>query len=135
MNRRLPLVLAIIALLAGWGALGFMVFGPAYSTAGTGVDSTGVTTHSTGTASLLQVGLSPMTIFFLGLFAAAYLAVVIGAWLVVRRRRGARWLMLAAVMPLLALNAISFGLLLAVPATVLATIATATAFARGESAE
>ena len=128
MKTSLPTVLAGLALLLGWLALAFTVFGPTYSTASTTIDANGITTSSTGSASLLETGLNPIAALFLSLFAACYLAVFLGAVAVDRGRAGGRWAMMAACMPLLTLGAISMGLVLALPATLLAATATVLAF-------
>lgn len=129
MKSRLSLVLAGAALLAGWGALAFTVFGPTYSTTSSTLSSDGsLTQTSVGQATLLEVGLTPLTAFFLALFALCYLAVFIGALAHARERTHARALMVAGLAPLLTIGLISFGLALALPATALALFATAFAF-------
>lgn len=130
MTKHISALLAGLALVLGWGALLFTVFGSTYGTASSGVDGNGVVIESSGSASLMEVGLSPTTIFFLALFALAYLAVFGGAIAATRGRARARWLMVVGLVPLLGLGAISMGLVLALPATALALAATVMAFTR-----
>lgn len=129
MKSRLPIWPAGVALLSGWAALAFTVFGPTYGTMSSTLSSDGsLVQTSVGQASLLEVGVTPMTIFFLALFALCYLAIFVGALAHARERAWARSLMVAGLVPLLTIGVLSFGLALALPATILALFATALAF-------
>jgi hypothetical protein len=133
MNRRLlSPILATIALVFGWAGLAFTLFGPAYTTASSSAVSVdaggsviGPTTSSTvtGMTSLFASGVSPITVFFLSTMALLYLVVLGGAVLAYRGRHEGWILMVIAVVPLVVLNLISFGLALTMPATLFALFA------------
>lgn len=74
------------------------------------------------------------TLFVLAAFAVAFVVVAIAASFVARGAASARWIMLAVIVPALALNQTSHGLILLLPGSWLAAIATAVAFvsARGD---
>lgn len=123
MKERLPLTLATLAILAGWAALAYTVFGPLYATASSSVDSNGVVSSSAGSSSLFAQGLAPITVFAISTMALGYLAVFVGAYLAHRGHRGGQTMMLIAIVPLIIFNMISFGLVLTFPATFLAVFA------------
>lgn len=126
--RAITLVLAAASLVVGWGSLLFELVGPTYGTASSYITSSGVTGSSEGTASLIDVGVSPITLFFFGLIALGFLFVFAGA-LLEYRDKGGRSLMVVGIAPALLLTSISFGLTTLLPATGLGLAATTTSFA------
>ncbi len=74
--------LGILAAMSGLAAILFVLFGPTYST-GT-CNSNGVCT--TGTASLVQVGLAPETVVFFAFIVMVLIAVAIAGVLVATDR-------------------------------------------------
>ena len=125
--RAITLVLGAATVVVGWASLLFELFGPTYRTASSYITSTGATGSSEGNTSLVAVGVSPVTLFFLGLIALGFLFVFAGA-LLEYRGDGGRGLMLVGLVPPVLLTSISFGLATLFPATVLGVVATAFAF-------
>ncbi|HEX7265279.1 MAG TPA: hypothetical protein VF383_13980 [Candidatus Dormibacteraeota bacterium] len=80
--KRAAAVLGILAAISGLAAILFVLFGPTYST-GT-CDSNGVCT--TGTASLIQVGLAPVTAMFFAFMVMLLVAVACAGLLVATGR-------------------------------------------------
>jgi hypothetical protein len=132
--QQLALVLATVATLGGWLLLAWTLFGPTYSARTESIDSTGHHTITTSSPSLLQVGVSPVTVVVLAGVAIAYGLVALGALANARGHGWGRPLMVASVLPVVGLNLISFGLVLLIPATVLAVVATIVAFRTRPSA-
>jgi hypothetical protein len=128
------LVLATVAALGGWLLLAWTVFGPTYSARTESIDSTGHHSITTSSPSLLQVGVSPVTVVVLAVVAIAYGLVALGGLANARGHGWGRPLMVASVLPVVGLNLISFGLVLLIPATVLAVVATIVAFRTRPSA-
>jgi hypothetical protein len=122
--QQLALILATVAALGGWLLLAWTVFGPTYSAMRESIDAAGHHTITTSSPSLLQVGVSSFTLVVLAGVAIAYGLVALGALANARSRRWGRALMLISVVPVLGLNLISFGLVLVMPATALAVVAT-----------
>jgi len=124
---RLEQVLGIIAGAWGVAVLAFFLAGPVYRTA---TNSTGGTTH-TGTASGIQVGISPVAIIFLAVVTLALIGIAVTAFQDGRGLRGYRgWLWAATAVfgayCLLALLSIGVlllpGLVCAIVASVLAGV-------------
>jgi hypothetical protein len=132
--RRLALVLATLAALGGWALLAWTLFGPTYSAITESIDSTGHHTITTSSPSLLDVGVSPVTVVVLAGVAIAFGLVALGALANARGYGWGRPLMVVSVVPVVGLNLISFGLVLLIPATVLAVVATVLAFSTRRSA-
>jgi hypothetical protein len=126
--QRLAVLLATVAALGGWLLLAWTVFGPTYSARTESIDSTGHHTITTSSPSLLDVGVSPVTLVVLAGVAIAYGLVALGAFANARGDGWGRPLMVVSVVPVVGLNLISFGLVLLIPATVLAVVATIIAF-------
>jgi hypothetical protein len=80
--KRAAAVLGILAAVCGLAAILFVLFGPTYSTGS--CNSNGVCT--TGTASLVQVGLAPETAGFLAFITIVLITVAIGGVLVATSR-------------------------------------------------
>lgn len=125
----LAFLVALTAMLAGWALLAYTVFGQTYAGFETRIGSDGTQTGREFTRSMFEMGLSPWTAAVLIGMGIAYLLVAIGAGLNARGFRWGRWVMLVAVLPVIGLNLISFGLVLLLPATVIAAVATVLAFA------
>jgi hypothetical protein len=122
--QQLALVLATVAALGGRLLLEWTVFGPTYSAMGESVDAAGHHTITISSPSLLQVGVSPFTLFVLAGVTVAYGLVALGARANARGRGCGRPLMVISLLPVVGLNLISFGLVLLMPATALAAVAT-----------
>lgn len=134
MRPQLALILATVAALGGWLLLAWTLFGPTYSARTESIDSTGHHTITTSSPSLLEVGVSPVTVVVLAGVAIAYGLVALGALANARGHGWGRPLMGVSVLPVVGLNLISFGLVLLMPATVLAVVATIIAFTTRGSA-
>lgn len=122
--QRLTVILAAGAAVIGWLLLAYTVFGPTYSTLSTEISSDGSTVTSSGNSSILAMGISPLLAIILIGFAACYAGVLGGALLLARGAGRGRWLMLICLLPMIAVNSISFGLATLMPATLLAAAAT-----------
>jgi hypothetical protein len=126
----------LAAALAGLLALGFVLFGPSYSYASGGdtCDANGVCTSTPevhGTESLLQVGISSVTLVFLAILVACLIGVAVGA--ARHSRTGAGiwrallWASTILVLGFIFLAALSIGPLL-IPAGLLALAAACVSF-------
>ena len=81
-SRQFESISGLLATLLGLLVLAYMLFGPVYQ----GISSSG----QSGTASLLQVGIQPVTALILGLLALALIGVTVSV-LRHRRTEGNRW--------------------------------------------
>lgn len=123
-GSKLAVLLAAIALLLGWAAILYTIFGPTYTYVEATLSESGAQTSRTSARSLIEVGLNPLTLVILLAIGIAYLLVLVGA---IRSAQGRsfEWrMMAAAILPVVAINAISMGLALLVPATLTAVVAT-----------
>jgi hypothetical protein len=102
---RATLLCGLLALLSGALALIFDLFGPTYSTAS--CDTLGHCT--TGSASLLQAGLQPVTAVFLIIVALLFLAVFLASLLVATSRASPAIIMLLVCLVLLLLATVLSG--------------------------
>lgn len=115
-HDRIESVTALVASALGVAAVLFVLWGPLYSLESSGFSSDGTVTSTTGTASLLQVGLDPVTAVVLAVALLASLGIGLGG--VVHARTGAglgRGLVAASVVALLVvaiLGALSIGIFL-----------------------
>src|SRR5574337_992084 len=82
------LVTALVGAVVGLGAGVFVLFGPVYATVGGGTSSDGVTVETSRTASLVSVGLQPLTAVVLGVAMLASMGIGMGGLL--HARRGAQ---------------------------------------------
>lgn len=126
--QRLTVILAAAAAALGWLLLAYTVFGPTYATVSSSVSSDGTSFTSSGSSSLWAMGVSPLLAAILIGFAACYAGILAGALLEARGRTGGRRLMLVCLLPMIAINLISFGLATLAPATLLAAAATVRAW-------
>lgn len=131
--------LGLLTALLGGGLVALLVLGPTYGYCEFGRSGASIekstATSSAGTCgyrSMLDVQGVPPIVWGA---AGAYLLVALGALdeagrLPGSRRRphAGRWLMLAATAPMVVIGMLSFGLAALLPATMLAVVATATAF-------
>jgi hypothetical protein len=85
--RRAALACGIAAALIGWVALAYDLYGPTYSYATCTTSGTGPEACRTGTASLVQSGLQPITAVFIALVALLFLLVFIASLLLFLRHR------------------------------------------------
>ncbi len=125
----LAFFVSLTAMLAGWALLAYTVFGQTYAGFETRIGSDGTQTAREFTRSMFDMGLSPWTAAVLVGIGIAYLLIAIGAGLNARGIKWGRWVMLVAVLPLIGVNLTSFVLVLLLPATVIAAVATVLAFA------
>jgi hypothetical protein len=115
-HDRIESVAALVASVMGVAAVLFVLWGPLYSLESSGLSSDGTVTSTTGTASLLQVGLDPVTAVVLAVALLASLGIGLGG--VVHARTGAtlgRGLVAASTVALLVvaiLGALSIGIFL-----------------------
>jgi hypothetical protein len=101
--RRATLVCTILAALIGWLALVYDLYGPTYSTGTCDING-----HcSTGTASLVSVGLTPTALVFILSIAFLLLLAVIASFLIYTNRRSGLALLIACLVVLLVATAIS----------------------------
>ena len=127
--QALAAMFGTIAAALGWLLLGWTVLGPTY------VEST-VTLRSGGTAgqptvrhrSLLEVGISDLTIAMIAVEVVCFGFVLLGGLAAWRGFGRARWMMLAGTIPLVAIGLVSWGLAAVGPAVILASFATTLAF-------
>ena len=77
---------------------------------------------------MIEVGFNPLTLVILAAIGIAYLLVLVGAIRSAHGRSLGRRMMAAAILPVVAINAISMGLVLLIPATLTAVVATVLAF-------
>lgn len=118
---RVTALLATASFLAAWAILAYVFFGPNY-VCGDGPGGQWVC-RERSTAELHGV---PPAVFVV---AAAYGAAALGAVLVWKGHRAGRWLMAAALVPLVGVGRVSIGLVLLMPTTCVMVLATITAFA------
>jgi hypothetical protein len=133
-SGRWAIVLAAVALVLGWAAILFTLFGPTYSYVEATLSESGVQTSQSGSRSLIEVGLNPLTLVVLVAIGIAYLLVLGGAIRSAQGRSSGRRMMAAAIAPVVAINAISMGLVLLAPATLTAVAATILAFLKRRTA-
>jgi hypothetical protein len=119
---RVTALLATTSCLAAWALLAYVALGPTYTRCGDGPRGRLVCSPH----SLLELHGVPPAVFVV---AAAYGVAALGGLLVWRGYRDGRWLMAAAVVPLVGAGLVSSGLVLLMPLTGLMVLATITAFA------
>ena len=122
------IALSAIALVLGWVAILYTIFGPTYTYVEATLSESGAQMSRTSSRSLIEVGLNPLTLVILLAIGIAYLLVLVGAIRSAHGRSLGRRMMAAAILPVVAINAISMGLVLLIPATLTAVVATVLAF-------
>ena len=129
--RKLEAACGLGAALVGCLVLACTLFGPIYSfqsCSGYVTESSSTSSCQTGTANLLQVGISPVTIVALSILLLGLIGVAVGAVLYSRTGgsgwRIMLWVATFALVILTFLTGFSIGLLL-VPSTLLALFASA----------
>jgi hypothetical protein len=107
-KQRMVVLLGILCSTWTIGALLFVLFGPVYSTATGNSDGT----QTTGTASLVQVGLSPLTAVIFGIIGGIALGVLLAAIFAARGSAVARtllWILTFSFLPFVLLGIFSIG--------------------------
>jgi len=124
-SQRYELTLAVGATLLGLAGLFVALTAPLYQTSSMTITTEGERVSEQGTASVLEVGVEPRAIVFLGAAVTALIFVSLGAYLQTRRgMRAGRWLLWAAVIFLAGfalLGAMTIGLFM-LPGLLLAII-------------
>ncbi len=121
--QRFEAACGLLAALFGLSGLAYALFGPTYSFANSSGQS--------GTASLVQVGIQPVTLIILGILVLGFIGVAAGA--VVHSRTGGSgwrvvlWVSTAFLVILTFLSLLSIGVLL-LPGTLFALLASALSF-------
>ena len=105
--RVAALVCGIASALIGFFALTYDLYGPTYSYST--CSTSGTSSCTNGTASLVQAGLQPVTAVFIALVALLFLAVFVASWLVFLRRRQAGFFLIGIALALLALATVISG--------------------------
>jgi hypothetical protein len=127
-NDRLELVAALLAAVLGAGAVLFVLLGPLYATQGGSASSDGTVTSVSGSASLLEAGLDPLTATIFAMAVLAAVGIGLGGVLHVRRGWTAGRALLAistaALFGVAVLGILSIGVFL-MPSTLLGVVALA----------
>lgn len=93
--RRLPIALGISSALLGFLALAYDLYGPTYSGSSCSSSGIGPASCTTTSASLVQVGLSPTTVWFLASLGALFLVVFAASFLLYLHHRTGALLLFA----------------------------------------